>query len=652
MKWALKPGSFLLGAVLLCCAADAERLWANDDFTNAFSLEGTNLTVSADNTLATAEAGEPPVTPTAVGKSLWWTWTAPADGELELATATEGPWWVETAVYTGDTLTELTPLGVSSNKLRSPLFLGVRQGVLYHIAADSVDNTYGSFTMSLNFWATPSNDWFTNRAVLSPDATAFDIALGDASREAREPSLKGGYNPQASGRTLWWTFTPPSAGTLRFAVSTVDAHTYVSIGVFRGTRLGGLSPVLTGTSSIDVKLQVGVPYQILVDPWLAVDYWGGHLETLHVESQFYPVPANDKVAQATALTGPSVALTDNNLGARLQGGEPRAARMKTLGAALWYTWTAPDAGWAYVTASSQYFEPVISVYQGARPGALHRVAQTVKPPPSVTWPPVGFATAPGMPYQIEVDGLKEEGAQPGPFELDLEFTTLRLTSPTDGLVCEQSSLPLLAVNVPNPAVDGQLSSVNYVLYNVSLGPVFGTNLTTPPFTAVPADLPPGRYAAIALATNDVGRMLLTAPVTFTVRPPGDDFATAMAMSGAQWQFEGTVDGASLQRGEPAHRGKGVDGSVWFSWTAPTSGTVELTTSFSEALHVEAFSGTKLAQLKRIALTTANGWVYTFSAVAGTTYDFAVCRQPMPAGSDGESFSVALAVSAAQEARSH
>ncbi len=50
-------------------------------------------------------------------------------------------------------------------------------------------------------------------------------------------------------------------------------------------------------------------------------------------------------------------------------------------------------------------------------------------------------------------------------------------------------------------------------------------------------------------------------------PPNDDFADAVVVSGDVGSVAGTNDGASLEASEPGN----VSGSVWYRWTAPSTG---------------------------------------------------------------------------------
>ena len=56
-------------------------------------------------------------------------------------------------------------------------------------------------------------------------------------------------------------------------------------------------------------------------------------------------------------------------------------------------------------------------------------------------------------------------------------------------------------------------------------------------------------------------------------PPNDDFADAVVVSGEEGSVEGTNDGASVEASEPGS----VSGSVWYRWTAPTTGPVAFKT---------------------------------------------------------------------------
>src|SRR5207248_2063524 len=79
----------------------------NDNFANRRVLVGTTAQDVVDNTGATTEPGEPMDT-NCVGLSVWWTWTAPATGTLNIRT------YSYCSVWSGNALDQLTLL--SSNR--------------------------------------------------------------------------------------------------------------------------------------------------------------------------------------------------------------------------------------------------------------------------------------------------------------------------------------------------------------------------------------------------------------------------------------------------------------------------------------------------------------------------------------------------------
>ena len=80
-------------------------------------------------------------------------------------------------------------------------------------------------------------------------------------------------------------------------------------------------------------------------------------------------------------------------------------------------------------------------------------------------------------------------------------------------------------------------------------------------------------------------------------PPNDDFDDAVVISGDGGSVEGTNDGASFEASEPGD----VSDSVWYRWTAPSTGPATFMTCgdlFYSALAV--YTGSDLASLTYIA----------------------------------------------------
>ncbi len=124
---------------------------ANDDFANSFTLSGSSTSASGTNVNATKETGEPNHGGNPGGKSVWWSWTAPASGEVALSTDASN-FATLLGVYTGSSVGALTPVAASGGAGEQPAsnfaFIATA-GVTYRFAVDGVGGASGNIQMSL-----------------------------------------------------------------------------------------------------------------------------------------------------------------------------------------------------------------------------------------------------------------------------------------------------------------------------------------------------------------------------------------------------------------------------------------------------------------------------------------------------------------------
>ncbi len=153
----------------------------------------------------------------------------------------------------------------------------------------------------------------------------------------------------------------------------------------------------------------------------------------------------------------------------------------------------------------------------------------------------------------------------------------------------------------NPHAPGPL---NYAIFlDVGWGQVGGS---TPLPTATP----------IATATPVPG-------------PPNDDFVNAQPISGATGSVTGTSVRATRESGEPVHANTPGGASIWYRWTAPSSGSVVFSTAGSGFDTVMAvYTGSQLTQLTPVtANDDQDDNIRTsrvqFDAVSGQTYAIAI-----------------------------
>jgi hypothetical protein len=100
----------------------------------------------------------------------------------------------------------------------------------------------------------------------------------------------------------------------------------------------------------------------------------------------------------------------------------------------------------------------------------------------------------------------------------------------------------------------------------------------------------------------------------------------VTLVGLTAEVTGTNVGATQEAGEPIHEENYYDPSVWYQWTAPTSGGVTIDTAGSGFNTVVAvYTGTAVNALTRVTSTrvATNQEKRYFRAAAGVTYRIAV-----------------------------
>ncbi len=150
-----------------------------------------------------------------------------------------------------------------------------------------------------------------------------------------------------------------------------------------------------------------------------------------------------------------------------------------------------------------------------------------------------------------------------------------------------------------------------------------------------------------VATNDGGTAVSSlAVLSVSVPSPANDlFTNRLVLTGLPVSATGSNLAATKETGEPNHDGSHGGRSVWWRWTAPSSGNVVVSTSGSSFDTVLAvYTGASLAELVRVASDDDSGTHFasqlTFSASAGTTYQIAVD------GFGGSSGTIALSLTSA------
>ncbi|MBI1195581.1 MAG: S8 family serine peptidase [Gammaproteobacteria bacterium] len=125
----------------------------NDNFASAIPMTGNRWTAYGDNIDATKENGEPSHAGVSGGKSLWWSWTAPLNGVVDLST-TGSDFDTLLAIYQGSAPTALTQVAANNDAPpanTSALSFTASAGATYRIAVDGVAGATGIAVLNLAY---------------------------------------------------------------------------------------------------------------------------------------------------------------------------------------------------------------------------------------------------------------------------------------------------------------------------------------------------------------------------------------------------------------------------------------------------------------------------------------------------------------------
>jgi hypothetical protein len=247
-------GAILAAALFLSTATGASAAGppVNDLFANPTVLSGTDVDRSGDtNSGATKESGEPDHAGNIGGASVWYRWTAPHSGLVEVDTI-GSDFDTLLGVYTGSAVNGLTTWNANDDieyevNLQSQTYFPATGGTTYRIAVDGYNHNEGggpaTGAISLHLHQEsappgPPNDSFATPTVLNNEGGDALIDFNtNASKEPLEPAHAG--NP--GGASLWYSWTPQvdRLATIETCLSPINTI----VGVYTGDSLPTLKEV-------------------------------------------------------------------------------------------------------------------------------------------------------------------------------------------------------------------------------------------------------------------------------------------------------------------------------------------------------------------------------------------------------------------------
>jgi hypothetical protein len=366
---------------------------------------------------------------------------------------------------------------------------------------------------------------------------------------------------------------------------------------------------------------------------------------------------------------------------------------------LWWRWTAPATGVAQFDTVGSSFITRLVVYTGPILSSLQQVAGNVTDSGAANFESVvRFVAVTGVTYSIVVDGYSDEvGTETGSIVLNLAQPVVDQPPANDNFASPQSLGNAMSAtatgNTSNASVEAQepdsettfyptgpgrsvwftwmAPSSDYFTVQVdgeagnsepTVGVYQGNTLAT--LTTIdkgellafePGDSTPALATATFLATAGQTYRIVAAAKSFNAihgafdivlkpaqRPVNDDFAAAVDLgSGTTAAAQGSLLESTRQGGEPNHFSalgytpSYSSSSVWWKWTAPTTGLFTVDTRGSDgdtivAVYRAMASPPAFGNLQLVAvgddINFDDGFyssVVTFNATASGIYFFAV-----------------------------
>jgi hypothetical protein len=613
---------------------------SNDNFAAAIALAGARVVKSGSTIGATTEADEPErgiPWPGLNNDSVWYRWTAPSNGLFSISAASGGflyPGARLLEIYEGEELANLDSLASGSDSH----LVQVIGGKEYRLAVIDAER----FTLEIRPAQRPANDDFANRKSISGLHVWFGGDAKDATGEPAEPLFQGYYPARHS---IWFSWTAPTNGS--YLLRTTNSGQPI-LSVYTGDTLDALTSVASGQNYFGIELtaRAGITYQIAVEPSSYL-----YQTQLGFELRYQPPPRNDNFANRLRLKGTLVSITASNVGATLESGEPLNSP-NTSGQTVWWTWRAPRTGQASFEVGN--FGGPLGVYTGNWPTRLSALTDTNSYDAAHN-----LRVQSGVDYQISVDGYR--GNSSGPFQLRIHYTTAPLNDnfAQRQLLADLASGDLeggsLEIGEPKAGFSTETSSTwwtwmapsngtyrfaaNAQTYGCNVALFTGNALSDLQAVALDPSYPSSFvYAQVTTGITYVVRVFgkgtenpYTLTSQFAPAPVNDAFAGRTVLTGTNISVVGSNRTATAEGTEPAHNGTIARKSVWWSWTAPASGSVQIGFSGYSHKRIAIYTGNSLELLQPIA--SGYGGV-TFNGVQATTYQVVIdTEQGGTSGSD-------------------
>ena len=384
----------------------------NDDFAGARTITGASGDVCDDNSSASEEPGEPVLMNAseplqAPVQSVWYRWTAPADGEAVFDTCLSG-FDTVLGAYTGDDVASLVQVAGSDDPAardvcgrQDAIRFPVLAETTYRIAVDGYADDTGELVLTWRL--EPPDPESPPTEPMANDALSEAVALVGPGGVAYGTTLHSTCEPgePACTASAWYSWIAPASGILAHSASTA---------VYVGAEVSDLTPVADAAGRVFVD--EGSVYAIQVDLGTAEGKPFAFGWSLAAPA------SNDDVAAAAEVTSSEGSAVGSTVGATQEPGEPYPG---DPGSTVWYRYTALVDGALSLDTAGTRMGIELRAYVGSEITALLELGAA-----SVAWGDgtcrLYVSVAAGETILVSVSGLGLPSAEGSPASKQGAFT--------------------------------------------------------------------------------------------------------------------------------------------------------------------------------------------------------------------------------------
>lgn len=632
---------------------------AHDDFENRLLLSGATATNTTDLEFSSWQNNEPN-TDGLGPQTVWYRWVAPSSGRFVFDSAGSVQ-FSRVRVFTGTALNALVNVGVekigsTAGNTFGRVILNTTGGTEYAIQLMKSHNYSGTSKLNIHAATLPANDNFANAINMTGSAWTATGTNVDATREEPSEPVPGLSDPYASS-SVWWKWTAPAAG--RYRVSLAGSGFDSVLAIYTGTALTNLVSVAkdqasgwNSTGALFLNATNGTQYFFQVE--------GNFFQEGTVQLALAPAvaPPNDAFANRLVLSGAITSSSGSVTAATAEPSEPVIAGANS-GRSVWFEWTAPSSGRAFIRVTAPKFIPAWGLYTGTAVGSLTPFVSLGSGAPSATEQETLFAypVSSGSNYKILVDGAPTDT---GAFSISITMAAAPLNdafaarttiSGANARVSSDNVGATKETNEPSHAGTTSTNSVWWQWTAPASGPVTldtggstgaprlavytgsalaslsstASAVNASPFTSLTFTAVAGTTYVIAADSADRFRGLIVLNLASSAAAPSNDaFANAVVWNADQGESLVYPRGATAEASEPAPGGRAAAKSLWWSWTPQTTRRARIWMETENAgllARLAVYRGSALNSLTPVsAMTTDGRWGrLEFDVLAGETY---------------------------------